>query len=339
MGNRLGRAFTFLLVGAALAWSAPRAHAQDGDAFLIVSFDPQFDTTVGYNGEFFDYGSDVIIVRIGSLAGGVPSPDATHFVPEDPPPPVPLPTDEFSLDSLDGNPCTIFGSFEVDAFDGSTEAHMLTPGLTLIDPAIQAAVLMASADIAAAADENPFMTTGEIAQIVADYLPEESNITLSDIAKALFGDSEPMGVSMPTEDTFSCEAEGDLLPHQPGESANSHFEFAFDQDGTFSSLMICLLVDAEVKEKSVNLKKKGAVSIAIYASDALNTDDIDDMTVEIDGVYATKVQYAAKKATCQFNVQDLVDGGALDSSTTEITIHATLTDGSCIESTIPINVK
>jgi hypothetical protein len=339
VGFGVGRALSFALLVAALAWAAPAARAQDGDVFLIVSLEAEFDTSVEFDDE--DFGSPTIVVRIGSLTSGVQDPRQTHFLPEEEPPTVPL--GDIDLSELDGNESTIFGSFTTEEFD-STEPHMVTPAAGAIDPEIQAAVFAASPFLAAAADETPFMTTGEVAEIVYDAANElagegGTDLTLSEIAEALFGASTPLGVTEEPDETFSCEAEGELFPHQPKEEPVFAFEFAFDEDGTFSSLDVCFLVEAEVKENSVNLGKNGSVSIAIYSSDTFDSDDIDETTVEIDGVFADEVHFAANKATAQFSVQDLVDAGVLASDTTEVTIQALLSDGSCIDATIPIKVK
>lgn len=339
MGMRMGRAVWFALVFVALAWAAPAAQAQDGDVFLIISLEPEFDTTVEFDEE--DFGSPTIMVRIGSLTSGAPSPRQTRFLPGAEPPTVPL--GDINLAELNGNESTIFGSFTTEAFD-VTEPHMVTPGPGLIDPEIQAAVFASTGLLAAAASESPFMTTGEIAAIVhgtADELAGEggTDLTLSDIAEALFGASEPLGVTENPDESFSCEAEGELFPHQPDEEPLFDFDLSFDDNGTFEALDICLLVEAEVKENSVNLKKNGCVTVAIYSSDDFDTDEIDEATVEIAGVFATEVHFSSKKATAKFSVQDLVAEGVLTSDTTEITVKAFLFDGSCIEATIPINVK
>ncbi|MCK6459411.1 MAG: hypothetical protein L6Q95_05895 [Planctomycetes bacterium] len=335
MGNWLGRFFSLSLAVLALAWAAPAAQAED--VFLIISMEPEFDTSVDL---IEDFGSPTIIVRIGSLTNDVPDPRQTRFLPGSEPPTVPVGED--NLTAFDGNESTIFGSYTVEDFE-STEPHMVTPGAAGIDPQIQAAVFASSSALATAVtNSGGFMSTGDIVEIVYEKAVElagEGEYTgpdPNDIAEALFGATQPLSAP----DDFSCEAEGELFPH-PKDEVNPlfAFEIAFDDEGTFTSLGVCLLVEAEVKESSVNLKKKGTVSVAIYSSDTFDSDDIDEDTVEIGGVLAGKVQFAKNKATAQFSVKDLVDAGVLTSDTEEITIHADLTDGSCIEATIPINVK
>ncbi|HEX5137463.1 MAG TPA: hypothetical protein VFY93_10850 [Planctomycetota bacterium] len=336
MGNWLGRVLSLALVAAAFAWAAPPAHAED--VFLIVSLEPEFDTTLQDYEEGYDYGSGVLIVNIGTLTNNVQAPAQTRFLPGSEPPTVPV--DDVNLDGLDGNESTIFGSFTIEDFDSEEDPvpHLVTPGAVDIDPEIQAGVFAASAQLAALVTDGGYSSTGEIADIVKDFI-SNPDITHEMIAEALFGSTAPLGVTG-SEGDFSCEAEGELFPHPKNTTAPLFaFEFSFDSDGNFSGLDVCLLVEAEVKEKSVSLKKKGNVSIAIYSSDTFDSDEIDEDTVEIDGVLADKVNFSCKKATAQFDVKDLVDAGVLTKDTEEITIKALLTDGSCIEATIPIHVK
>lgn len=340
MGNWLGRAFLFVLVVLALA---PAAQAED--VFLIVSLEPEFDTAVTSSED----GSPTVIVRIGSLTNDVPDPRETVFEPETESPPS-LPVGEIDLSGLEGNESTIFGSYTVEDFESeSTEAHMVTPGAANIDGAIQAAVFAASGDLAeAVVTSGGFMSTGQIASIVYDAAVELAGgsegyegPTIEDIALALFGATEPLGVTDLGDGTFTCEAEGELLPH-PKDQVEPIFTFGFlfNEDGDLTFDM-CLPADVEVKESSVNLKKKGSVSIAIYDSETLETDDI--VSVEIRGVSADKIQVSKNKATAQFDVQDLYDAFALTSSTTQVLVVATLEDENgdeiCFAGIAEINVK
>lgn len=324
--------FALLFLTVAFLWAAPVAHAQDGDVFLIISLEPEFDTTVTSS----ESGSDTIIVRIGSLTSGVPTPGQTRFQNAPTPPTIPLPGG-FDLNTLNGNEATIFGSFTTEEFE-SVEAHMVTPVPAGINPLIQAAAFAASATLAAAIDPafdgDAFMTTGEIAGFVHAELPEGSEISLSEVAEAIFGTDVTM-----TASTTMCDAEGGLFPHEPDDLL-FEFEFSFDDDGDFSALDVCLHADVEVKENSINLKKKGSVAVTIYASDNFDIDDIDEDMIEIGGVAPDKVTFSSKKVLCHFSIPDLVAAGVLDSTTTEVTLTAFLvSDGSCIEGTAPVNVK
>jgi hypothetical protein len=336
MGNWLGRTFSLVLFVVAVAWAAPAAQAED--VFLIVSVDLEFDTTLEESGEWeegYDPGSPVLVVRIGSLTNNAPDPRGTEFVPDDGTPSVPL--GNLGLDELDGNESTIFGSFTVEEFvseeeDPAIVPHMVTPGAAAIHPDIQAAVFAASAEIAYLAGGSS--STGEIVNIVKGSLGE--GFTSEEVAEALFGATEPLAVTGSGDD-LSCEAEGELLPHQPDDEGPIFaFGISFDNGGALST-GVFLPADVEVKESSINLKKKGTVSVAIYDSDEVDTDDI--VEVEIHGVLADKIHLAKNKATAQFDVQELVKYDGLTSNTTEVLVIITLSDDTVRAGIAEVNVK
>lgn len=335
------RVFAFLCFLAVAMWVTPAsAQEQDGNVFLIISLDDTFQTTFNDDGDYQDPGSDTIIVRIGTLTGGAPDPRQTRFAGTETPPTIPPPNGEtFDLTTLAGNQATIFGSFEAETFDGVPEPHMVTPVPTDIDPLIQAAVFGSSAALATAASENPFMTTRDIAEIVHDKAVElagegGTDLSVDDVAEAIFDTGVELGA---TADT--CEAEGEMFPHDPDETAPLfNFELSFDDEGTLGTFDFCLLVDVAVKEQSINLKQNGTVSVTVSSSDTFDADEIDEDTIEIGGVAPDKVNFAQNKATAHFSIQKLVDAGVLTSTSTELTLNAFLFDGSCIEGTGAISI-
>src|SRR5690606_19049678 len=104
------------------------------------------------------------------------------------------------------------------------------------------------------AAEGGISSTGQIASIVRSYMGETS-ISLAEVAEALFGAAEPLLVTGSDGD-FSCEAEGELFPH-PKDEVEPIFAFglAFGGDGALTT-GVFLPADVEVKESSINLKKK-----------------------------------------------------------------------------------
>lgn len=344
---RVGRACVSLCFALGFLWAAPAAHAQEqtnnGSVFLVISLTDSFDTSG--NADFpFDgtSGSDTIIVNIGTMIGGAPSPRGARFQPASITT-IPLPG-EFTFTSLQGNDATIFGSFQTDDLETITP-HVVTPTATDVDPAIQAAVFASSADLAAAINPNndgsPFKTTGQIAQIVFNHLPEGSDIGLEQVAAAIFDTDVTLAAST------TCEAEGDLFPHQPDEPL-FHFAFSFDEDGTFDALDVCLSVDIDVKpgksKNAIHLNSKGKVKIAILSSDTFDATDTDPCTVQIGGVFAvkTKVKDVNKDGmddlVCSFKISDLVCSGVVDKDTTELTLTAFLFDDTCIEGTDAVEI-
>lgn len=340
--SRVSGRFVFPFLFAALLWVAPEARAQeglgddDGPVFLIVSLN---DEPLTQGDGTFAFDTTVTMVNIGTFVGGGPAVGDARFIVAATLPTVPRPGD-VDLEDLDGNEATVLGSFQTSAT--TDPAHIVIPappGEGGIPADIQAAVFAAMRDtgFAALASDGKggpaFPTTGDIAEFIQDFLPEGSEHSATTIASFIFETDITVVAS-----TASCEGEGSLFPYLPGD-ALATAGFAFDADGEFTALDICLLVEIEVKPSSVNLKKEGSISVAIYASDTFDTDDIDETTVEIGGVFADDVTFAAKKATAHFSVQDLVDAGVLTSSSTEVTLRAELSDGSCITGTSAISIK
>ncbi len=375
MGNRMGRAGSFLLlVTFFFAWAAPPADAQDdGPVFLVIALDNadgsvgQFDVTgIKANGK--DGGSNTIIVRVGTLSSGGPDGGATDttFTSEPPADGVPLPKIAGTyLDptTLEGNEATVFGSFEVEPLTGGDlEPHMLTTSGATIDPEIQAAVFAAAATLDAAVASDPFMKTGEIADMVFQELPNSSDVTLDDVAVALFGaDGTPTGdPTLVGGVTGSVECEGELFPHTEGDAL---FEFKLslkkttDKNGNngkfadYSLDKLIRFVAIVVKESSVNPDKQGNMPLAVLSEPGFDATNVDTGTVLlfVDGGSGTGVSPSSTSVSdqngdgiddlaCHFSVPDLKAEG-LSTSTTSVTLTASLNDGTSIRGTGPITVK
>lgn len=344
MGKWFGRSFLFSLLVVAVVVATPAAWAQgdgepipDGPVFLIVSladdgFDTEFDLEEGDEGEEGE-GSPTIIVNIGTLQGGGSLRDVTFLSAALST--IPLPQG-LTFEDLDGNLATIVGSYQTD----DEESHVVTPeDPALIEDgipsAIQQAIFFASPALVASIDPSnpdggPFMTTKEI----AEFIGSEFELDAEEIARFLFGGATALDLIEGDGDVAPlCEAEGELFPHDPDEPVFV-FGIAFDEDGALT-YDACFPADVEVKESSVNLKKKGTVSIAIYDSDTLETDDIVDVTIL--GVPADKIQHSSKKATAQFDLEDLAD--VLTSDTVQVLVVAELEDETCFAGIAEINVK
>ncbi|MFI5403188.1 MAG: hypothetical protein ACHQ1G_09645 [Planctomycetota bacterium] len=339
--------FALLFLAVAFLWAAPAAHAQelgddDGPVFLIVSLNR---APVDLDGDgTFAFDTTVTLVNVGALTGGGTAVGDTRFLINAGLPTVPLPTlTGFDLGDLNGNEATILGSFQT-----TTAPHIVIPARPgafpaapggVVPQAVQTAVFQATRSEGFSSllpNDGVFPTTADIAEYIAgfqNFEDEVSDFTAEQIAGFIF--ETEMTV---TASATSCEGEAGLFPWEPGDQIFIG-SFAFDDGGDITALDVPLFVEIEVKPSTVNLKKSGSISVAIYESDSVDTDEIDETTVEIGGVFADKVTFSSKKATAHFSVQDLVDAGVLTSTTTEVTLRALLSDGNPIQGTSPIKVK
>ena len=361
------RAWRSLLVVFVLffAWAASPAQAQDGPVFLVIALDNadgtagEFDVTdIKAKGK--DGGSNTIIIRIGTLTGGTDggATDVT-FTSEPPEDGIPLPkTAGVYLDptTLDGNEATYFGTFEVQVVPA--EPHMLTTSGATIDPDIQAAAFAAAADLDAAIADDPFMKTGEIADIVFQQLPGSSTLTLDDVAEALFGPDDETGPTLGEPVSGSVECEGELFPHEEGDAL---FDFKFSltkntanngKRADYALEKLVRFVEVVVKESSVNPDKQGTMPVAIYSEPGFDATDVDVDSVLLfvdggtgDGVAPSSTSISDQNGdliedlVCHFSVPLLKEEG-LSTSTTTVTLTATLGDGpTTIRGTSAINVK
>lgn len=357
------RAWRSLLVVFVLlfAWAAAPAQAQDGPVFLVIALDNadgsagEFDVTdIKAKGK--DGGSNTIIIRIGTLTGGTAggATDVT-FTSEPPADGIPLPkTGSTYLDptTLNGNEATYFGTFEVQPYEGDAEPHMLTTSGTAIDPDIQAAAFAAASDLDAAIGDDPFMKTGEIADIVFQQLPNSSTLTLDDVAEALFGPDDETGPALGEPVSGSVECEGELFPHEEGDAL---FDFKFSltkntanngKRADYALEKLVRFVEVVVKESSVNPDKQGTMPVAVYSEPGFDAANVDTATVLlfVDGGTGIGVEPSSTSIddfgdlVCHFSVPDLKTEG-LTTSTTTVTLTATLDDGTSIRGTSAINVK
>lgn len=351
-----------------LAWTAAPAQAQDdGPMFLVIALD-NADGTVGefdvtdIKAKGKDGGSNTIIVRIGTLTGGEGDATSVTFTSEPPEDGVPLPkTAGVYLDptTLVGNEATYFGTFEVQPYEGDAEPHMLTTAGVTIHPDVQFAAFAASADLDAAIADDPFMRTGEIADIVFQHLPNGSDLSLDDVAVALFGPDDgtgPEGPTLETVDSTSVECEGELFPHEEGDAL---FDFKFSlaktsggKHAAYELEKLVRFVEIGVKETSVNPDKQGNMPLAIYSDAGFDAGDVDTSTVLLfvvggtgNGVAPASTSLSDQNGDglddllCHFSVPDLKTEG-LSTSTTSVTLTATLGDGpTTIRGTSAINVK
>jgi hypothetical protein len=367
------RAWRSLLVVFVLffAWAALPAQAQavDGPVFLVIALDNAdgtagtFDVTdIKASGK--DAGSNTIIVKVGTLSSGgeIGGANDTTFTSEPPADGVPVPKiSGVYLDptTLEGNESTVFGTFEVQPLEGGDlEPHMLTTSsesTTEIDPVIQAAVFAAASALEAAVAEDPFMKTGEIADIVFQELPNNSTLTRSDVAEALFGPDGPSDPQLlgpnsdPPTASGTVECDGELFPHEEG-AALYEFKIALkatkDSKGNnskFADYDLAKLiknVEVVVKESSVNPDKNGTMPVAIYSGPGFDAADVDTDSVLLFVVGGTDTGVPPSSTSvsdqngdgisdlvCHFSVPTLVSDAGLSSSTTKLKLTGALNDG------------
>jgi len=374
MTRNLGYLALPFLMAAAFVWTAPSLHATEeggddsavnGPAYFLVSLVENFDTdTTGWTWDGTGWecdcsgdcecdcgeppqGSDVLLVRIGTFVAGDKVGD-TRYVSDVMPPPAM----EDDNDALDQHQFTILGGVDTS---GPNTVHLMSPVPGTVPLAVEKAFFNASNAVISPGpppvigfDALPdIATTMEIGQFIFEH-QGNAGATLPDILNFLFTPQlttpppgEPVPPPNPMMECHSpCMAEGDLFAHSSSNSPLFNFAFAYDAENGSLDMDVCLLVEVSVNEQSVNLKKKGTIPVTIYASDTFSTDDIDEDTIEIGGVAPDKVNFSKNKAICHFSVQALIEAGVLDSSTTEVKLHAMLLDDmGCIQGTSPIHVK
>jgi hypothetical protein len=340
----------WLLVAALLAvvpLTANTATAElgttDGSLYLLVSIDEEFDINVDGG-----TGSTTVLVNLGVLTGGGGVFD-TRFVAQAIQP-INLPP-EVTLEDLDGNAATLVGSF----MTASEDVHMVTPVPGAIDGDIQVGLFAATHDGSLDAlngvfdvdtGERIFPTTYSIAWTIAAHMPgrdgEPSQQDVSDVADAVFDSDQELSLI-----EGLVTSEGELFPHTESQTPLFHASVSLqegEEEGEFVvSSDVCKIVDVDVMPHSdknrVNIKKNGLMSVAFLTTDDFDASEIDGETVRI-GSVAPK-RYSLKDVDqdgdddllCKFRVKKLVDDGVLGIDTTDLTIRADLTDGTCVEGT------
>jgi len=132
----------------------------------------------------------------------------------------------------------------------------------------------------------------------------------------------------------AVEAEGDLFPHSdececscdeepPPPEPLFQFSFLINKTGN-TDLVLCdeiVPVEIDIKEGSINLKKKGVLPVVLLRSDDFDPQDVDPDTVKLGGVLAEKYSVNGKgDVTFHFSVPDLVASGFLTKDTTSLTL-------------------
>lgn len=329
-----------LAAGFGLAPSARADGEFDGDVYLIISFDDtfQFSAIEGPN-------SQTILLNIGTFVGGG-SVVNTRFINRQLST-IPLPAGKTFAD-FSGNEATVLGTFQTTG--DVSEIHLVSPLPNAVPQDIQVAVHLASQAgalnaLTVGGGEFPsgpaFPTTYAIASTIASFLPEGSSSTLSDIAANVFGAAIPVAA-----DGGGGFGEGELFPHEVGAKL-FNFEFAFDENGNFSS-DVCLSVGADVipgnSKNKLNLEKEGKLKVALLSSASFDATDVDGATGEIGGVAALDYDIrdvnhdGLDDIVFRFDVTDLRNGGALTASSTALTVRAFTTDGTCVEGTDSVDL-
>ena len=304
--------------------SAPLASAaaeDDGPVYLIVSLAPSFDVVT-------NRGSPTILLEIGTLLGGGPVGGAQYLASN--PKLIPLPG-HMTFSDLADNATTIVGAFRA----GDASVHLMTPVPDPIPADVQVAFFDAAKAGALAAlttdrqGDPSFPYTRAIAEAIADHLPAGSPYGVDDVLEHVF--ATDLSLHLTSGDTASVDAEGELFPHEPDSEPAFTFSFTFDEDGNFES-ELCQLVEVDVAPgqapNTVNIGKKGDLSVAILTTDTFDALDVDDTTVSIGGVAADRTSVddvdddGDDDLVCHFDVPALVAAGAIDASSTSLAVEA-----------------
>jgi len=361
-----------LLSSALCAIGSGGGWAEEGDGtpvFVLISGttadegeDFVFDPDGGIEGE--GAYSPVIVARIGGLMPGDSLEGTVFLAPESL---ATLNIGDLTLEDLDGNQITILGSVFISGNETQEGPHMFTPeepdADAPIPPEIQEAFFNASnlgaleAIIPEPGETNP--TTHQIAEVVAAHIPsnldpnfdgdfsdaqEPTAAQIADVASHLFSTTQHLALQEDAAGGDDRVADnGDMFPHTPLGPLFT-YELAFSEDGDVEVSDVCKIVVWEIKESSVNIKKKGTMTSVFLTTGVFDATDIDEDAIEIGGVAASKV--SAKDVDgdgdtdlqVQWDVPDLVDAGILTSSSTELTATADTTDGQCVTGTSPVNV-
>jgi hypothetical protein len=297
--------------------------------YMIISFDDTF--VVGG-----PHPSHTIMANIGSFVGGAGFID-TQFVVNQTLQAIQFPDGRHdpTFAELSNNSATIVGSFQTSDL---LQIHMVTPASGTISPDIQAAVFTAShaGALDALLASTDFPTTVDIADVVAEYLPQGTSVTSTQLLSALFNSGEPLGMG----ESAVLVGEGEMFPHAPDSASLFHYELQVAEDGTVTT-DFCLRVGVDVHPGSttnpVNVKSKnGVVPIAILSEPGFDALDVDPTTATIGGVSPT--QWTTSDVDddgdddllLKWDVPELVAAGALSLSTTSLTMRAERSDGSCV---------
>jgi len=165
------------------------------------------------------------------------------------------------IEYLNGNEATIVGAVDTT---GPNSIHLLTADPDAVPPEVQEAFFFATPYLDALLPEEYPTTTVDLGNFI--YLHQEPAMaTLQQILDALY-------LTQATLECTTCEAEGDLFPHDPEtDDPLISYTLSFDEDGNVS-VEGCTRLDMDVKAgngdstDSINLGSEGLTPLVIYSS-------------------------------------------------------------------------